>query len=209
METKIIQITSGKGPAECCMAVALTLKEMIAESKACNLNYEVISCFAGQMNGTLSSATIKLEGKEVNKFIASWQGVLLWVSQSPYRKMHKRKNWYIGINEIHNADVKKINESDIIFQTMRSSGPGGQHINKTETAVRAVHKPTGLFASSDSYRSQLQNKQEAIKRLKDKYVFQQQLNIIEQGFVSPWENNNNLERGNPIRIYKGEKFLRQ
>ena len=209
METKIIQITSGKGPAECCLAVALALKEIILEAKALGIQHEVISRFAGELNGTLSSAAIKLEGNNLTAFINSWQGVLLWIAQSPYRKMHKRKNWYIGINEIQSVDFKKLNEHEVTFQTMRSSGPGGQHVNKTETAVRAIHEPTGLFVTCDNYRSQIQNKQTALKRLKDKYALWQQLNIIEKGFKSPWENNNDLSRGNPKRIYKGEKFLRQ
>ncbi len=209
MKTKIIQITSGKGPAECELAVALALKEMIREARSSSLHHEVISRFAGDINGTLSSATIKLEGKNLEAFLGSWQGVLLWISQSPYRKMHKRKNWYIGINEIANAAVKELEEKEITFQTMRSSGPGGQNVNKTETAVRATHKPSGLSASCDSYRSQLQNKNEAAKRLKEKYKIFQRDNCMKQELRSPQENNNNLDRGNPVRIYKGEKFLKE
>lgn len=208
METKFIQITSGRGPAECQLAVALTLKELIKEATACGISHEVISRFAGHLNGTLSSAAIKLEGKDMKTFIDSWIGVLLWVIKSPYRSMHKRKNWYLGVFEIHQPDIKPFNESEITFHTMRSSGPGGQHVNKTETAVRAIHKRSGLFASYDGYRSQLQNKQMAIRLLKNKYVLWQQSLIIEQGFKNPWEINNNLDRGNPIRIYKGDKFLR-
>jgi peptide chain release factor len=209
METKILQITSGKGPAECCLAVALVLKEIILEAKTLNLNYEMISRFAGDMNGTLTSATIKLQGKGAAEFITSWEGILLWVAQSPCRKFHKRKNWFIGIHEIKNVSVKKLSDHEIVFQTMRSSGPGGQNVNKTETAVRAIHKISGLSVSCDTYRSQLQNKQMAIERLKNKYELWQQLNIVEQEFKTPRENNNNLSRGNPVRIYKGENFLRQ
>ena len=209
METKIIQITSARGPSECCLAVALALKEMIAEAKTHKFHYEVVSRFAGDINGTLSSATLKLEGKNLDQFLNSWQGVLLWIAQSPHRKFHKRKNWYIGINEINNAVIKPLNENDISFKTMRSSGPGGQHVNKTETAVRAIHKASGLFATCDSYKSQLQNKQEAIKRLMTKHAEWQQNKIMEQGFNNEWENNNHLSRGNPKRIYKGEKFKQE
>lgn len=209
METKIIQITSGKGPAECCLAVALALKEMIKEAKKFNLQHEVISRFAGELNGTLTSANIKLEGENLRDFISSWEGVLLWIAQSPYRKLHKRKNWFIGIHEIQDINLKKLSDHEIVFQTMRSSGPGGQNVNKTETAVRAIHKLSGLSVSCDTYRSQMQNKQMAIERLKNKYEVRQQLNMLENGIKSPWENNNNLSRGNPVRTYKGENFLRQ
>ncbi len=207
MDTKIIQLTSAKGPSECCLAVALALKAMIAEAKANKFHYEVVSRFAGDINGTLSSATLKLEGKNLNVFLNSWQGVLLWIAQSPHRKFHKRKNWYIGINELNNANIQQLNENEISFQTMRSSGSGGQHVNKTETAVRAIHKASGLFASCDNYKSQLQNKNEAVKRLKIKHAQWQQKKIGEQGLNSEWKNNNDLSRGNPKRIYKGEKFI--
>jgi peptide chain release factor len=207
MKTKFIQITTGKGPAECCLAVALALKEIIAEAKACGLKHEVISRHAGEMNGTLSSAMVELKGGRVDDFVAGWTGVLLWIAQSPYRRMHKRRNWFIGINELSPASIAELDERDLVFQTMRSSGPGGQHVNKTESAVRVLHPPTGLFAVSDTYRSQLQNKQEAIRRLKEKYA-QWQQKKLEESAAACFQNNQNLKRGDPRRIYKGEKFLR-
>jgi peptide chain release factor len=209
METKFIQITSGKGPAECELAVALALREMIDEAKKQKLEHEVVSRCSGVMNGTLYSVLIKLKGKNVNAFVASWLGPLLWICQSPYRKFHKRKNWFIGINEILHSEIKQLNMNEVSFQTMRSSGPGGQHVNKTETAVRATHVPSGLFATCNNHRSQLQNKNEAVERLKEKYMDWQQSLIAGKGLKSERENNNNLERGNPTRTYKGGKFLKQ
>jgi peptide chain release factor len=208
METKRIQITSGKGPAECCLAVALALREIISEAKAIGLRHEVIARHAGEMNGTLSSAALELKGEGAGDLVASWTGVLLWIAQSPYRRLHKRRNWFIGINEISGENLEELNEKELVFQTMRSSGPGGQHVNKTESAVRAIHPHTGLFAVSDTYRSQLQNKQEAIKRLKEKYE-QWQHDKLEQVAETCFQNNHNLKRGDPKRVYKGEKFLRQ
>jgi peptide chain release factor len=128
--------------------------------------------------------------------------------QSPYRRLHKRRNWFIGIYEISAAGTAELNEQEMVFQAMRSSGPGGQHVNKAETAVRALHPPSGLSAICDTYRSQIQNKREAIKRLKEKYAAWQQKNMAEIG-IATFQNNQNLKRGDPARIYKGEKFLRQ
>lgn len=208
METKFLQITSGKGPAECCLAVALALREIISEAKASGLRHEVISRNAGTINGTLNSATIELRGEDVGDFVADWTGVLLWIAQSPYRRLHKRKNWFIGINELGLSYMAELDERELVFQTMRSSGPGGQHVNKTESAVRVTHPATGLVAACDTYRSQLQNKQEAIKRLKEKYA-QWQYKSLEDSAAAFFRNNHNLRRGDPRRIYKGEKFLRQ
>lgn len=209
METTYLQITSGRGPAECCLAVSLALKELIKEAVSFGLEYEVVMRSTGVINGTLNSAIIKLSGKNCNAFSLSWAGVLLWISKSPYRKFHKRKNWFIGINEIQSSIMKDLNEKEMTFQTMRSSGPGGQNVNKTETAVRAIHVHSGLFATCDTHRSQLQNKHEAIKRLQEKFAIWQQAKLLEEGFIDPWENNNNLNRGNPKRIYTGEKFKKE
>lgn len=209
METKFIHITSGKGPAECCLAVALTLREIIKEAKDKNITHEVILRNEGFINGTLTSALVKIEGDGLSEFINSWQGTLLWIVQSPYRKMHKRKNWFIAINEIKTLKTHKLNETEITYQTMRASGPGGQNVNKVETAVRASHKPSGLFASCNNYRSQLQNKKMATERLIEKYTLWQQTKIAEENFKSPWDNDNDLKRGNPNRIYTELKFIRK
>jgi len=209
MKTKLIHITSGKGPAECCLVVALALKEMICEAKEAGLEHEVISRTPGETNKTLQSATLKLEGKDAEAFLTFWAGVLLWISQSPYRKFHKRKNWFIGVNEISSSVLRKLDESELSFQTMSSSGPGGQNVNKTETAVKAIHKASGLCASCDSYRSQLQNKHEAIRRVNGKYDLWQQTKLTEEGHGDTYENNTNRSRGNPKKIYRGEHFRKE
>lgn len=208
METKYLQITSGRGPAECCLAVALALKEIINEAVGLGFEHEVISRSPADLNGTLSSAIVKIYGAKATDFTRSWTGVLQWICKSPYRKFHKRKNWFIGINEIESKTIQPLNEKEITFQTMRSSGPGGQNVNKTETAVRAIHTLSGLYVTCNNHRSQLQNKNEAVKRLCEKYSVWQQGKLIENGFADPWENNNNLQRGNPVRTYTGEKFKR-
>lgn len=206
METKFIHITSGKGPAECCLAVSQTLKQIIKESKEKGIQHEVILRNEGFINGTLTSALLKIEGKNLEVFVNSWQGTLLWICQSPYRKMHKRKNWFIAINEIKTIQVLKLQESEITYQTMRSSGPGGQNVNKVETAVRASHKPSGLFSTCDNFRSQMQNKKMATERLREKYMLWQQTNMMEENNKTPWDNDNDLKRGNPNRTYAELQF---
>ncbi|MCC6370550.1 MAG: peptide chain release factor H [Bacteroidia bacterium] len=206
METKILQLTSGKGPAECCLAVALALRELLREASVAGINAEVLARHSAQEKGTLQSATVKLIGKHLDLFSSNWCGVLLWTAQSPYRKFHKRKNWFIGIYEINQAQLPEWHEKDIVFQTMRSSGPGGQNVNKTETAVRATHKASGLSVTASDSRSQLQNKNLAIQRLKEKLMQWQQNQLCEQGYKDPWQNHLELERGNPNRSYRGREF---
>lgn len=207
METKIIQITSGKGPAECCLAVALALKEMLKEAKTSGLQHEVISRFPAQENGTLASATLKLEGKGAGSFAESWKGVLQWIAQSPYRKFHKRKNWFIGISVYDMSVLPEWKERDIVFQTMRSSGPGGQNVNKVESAVRALHVPSGVQVAVSDSRSQLQNKKLAVERLKEAFTLWR-ISVLQQAQQEQWQNHHELERGNPARVYAGKEFKR-
>lgn len=208
METKIIQITSGKGPAECCLAVALALKELVKEAKDYELIHEVVERFPADENGTLYSATVKLQGKFADAFSKSWEGPLLWIAQSPYRKFHKRKNWFIGIHCYDESRLPKWNERDVTYQTMRSSGPGGQNVNKVESAVRAIHQPSGLQVMANDSRSQLQNKKSATERLKLLFM-KWQISSLEKNLQDQWLNHHSLERGNPTRIYTGKDFKKE
>jgi peptide chain release factor len=205
MKTKVLHITSGKGPAECCRAVALALKELVKEAEQKNLKYEIVERSIGQEHGTLNSATIQLVGKEVEIFVQSWEGSLLWICQSPYRIYHKRKNWFIGIKAYDSNAVQEWKEQDIKYQTMRASGPGGQNVNKIESAVRAIHIPTGAQVTASDTRSQLQNKKLARERLKValEKVYLEQMKTVE---VEQWLNHHQLERGNAKRVYEGFRF---
>jgi peptide chain release factor len=161
----IVQITSGRGPAECCWVVAQVLKTILMEAENKGFRYEVISRNAGMEAGTLVSAMVKFEGNKVTEFAQQWHGSVLWVGQSPYRKFHKRKNWFVGVNIVNLEETVQWSEKDITYQTLRSSGPGGQHVNKTESAVRAIHEPSGIQVTASNSRSKLQNKSFCFHRL--------------------------------------------
>lgn len=208
MKTKIVQITSGRGPAECCLAVALALKEILKEAKQLQIACEVIDRVKGQENGTLVSATVKLEGRNVEDFCSDWIGVVQWICQSPYRKYHKRKNWFIGIESYDLNNIGEWNEKDIRYQTLRASGPGGQHVNKVETAVRAIHEPSGLSVMANDSRSQIQNKKAATERLKEQY-FNWQMQALKGDQQQQWQQHNELQRGNPVRTFVRMDFKKE
>ncbi len=208
MNQKIIQITAGRGPAECCWVVAQVLKYFLEEVQQAGLSYTIVQRIQGTENGTLQSATVTLEGKEMELFLKSWIGTVQWIGTSTFRKYNKRKNWFIGVYELDVLHLKQLKESDIIFQTMRSSGPGGQNVNKVNSAVRAIHRPTDTSVVAMDSRSQHQNKKIAIERLKDR-VLEVQLEKLKQSLSDQWENHLNVQRGNPIRIFKGTDFKKE
>ncbi|WP_109098290.1 peptide chain release factor H [Aquimarina sp. AU58] len=208
MNQKIIQITAGRGPAECCWVVAQVLKYFLDDIRHTGVTYSIIQRVKGIENGTLQSATLKLQGDQVNALVSSWLGTVQWIGTSTFRKYHKRKNWFIGIYELDLIPIEKIAEKDIVFQTMRSSGPGGQHVNKVNSAVRATHKLTGTSVVVMDSRSQHQNRKIAVERLKNK-VAEAQLEQLKKSVSDEWENHLNVQRGNPIRVFKGTDFKKK
>lgn len=205
MENYSLHITSGKGPAECALAAALALKEVLKEAAENKLQTHIIERTSGTENRTILSATVMISGKNAKAFCDSWSGVTLWICQSPFRKLHKRKNWFISIQTLDQSQLAGWDEREITFQTMRSSGPGGQHVNKVESAVRATHQPSGLTTTANESRSQLQNKKTAIERLKQQFE-QWLLNEALAKQQQLWQQHNALERGNPSRTYEGLTF---
>ncbi|OUS01552.1 peptide chain release factor-like protein [Flavobacteriales bacterium 33_180_T64] len=205
MEIKTIQITSGRGPAECCWVVAQVLKKFLVATKNSALDYKILQREKGIENMTLQSVTIQLKGKHLDIFLNQWLGTIQWIGISVFRPQHKRKNWFIGLYEIEQKQQFQINEKDITYQATRSSGPGGQHVNKVSSAIRAIHQPSNVQVLVMDSRSQHQNKKIAKIRLQEK-VSQLQLNALQSSIKNQWENHLKLERGNPIQIFKGSDF---
>ena len=201
MEQKIIQITSGKGPEECERVVAKVLEKILRHARSLELEATVIESVKGNFTGTLLSAIVMIKGKNADSFCKEWEGTIQWVAQSPYRKFHKRKNWFAGVSVYDISRQMKWNENDVTYQTMRASGPGGQHVNKTESAVRATHLPSGISVTASSERSHLMNKKEATERLKNKLIGWQ-LEQANQRVMEQWMEHNELMRGNPVKVFK-------
>ncbi|RNC88097.1 MAG: peptide chain release factor H [Winogradskyella sp.] len=208
METKIIQITSGRGPAECCWVVAQVLKLFITALKEKEFIYAILEKEPGPENRTIRSVTIQIGGESLNLFLESWEGTIKWIGKSKSRVSHKRKNWFVGIYEIEMNQPNQIDDKDIMYQAIKSSGPGGQHANKVSSAIRAIHIPSNSQVLVMDSRSQYQNKKIARKRLQDK-VAQMQLQGLENCYKRHWENHLKLERGNPVRVFKGSDFKNQ
>ena len=205
---KIIQITSGRGPAECSWVVAQVLKTFLEEANDNKIKTTLLQRETGIENGTVETATILLESDNLSEFVNSWIGTIQWIGQSQFRKFHKRKNWFIGIFEVDKTTTTEIAEKDIQYQAMRSSGAGGQHVNKVSSAVRATHVPTGISVVAMDSRSQHQNKKLATERLMQKFK-DETVKQFKAEFQSQWMNQLQIQRGNPIRVFQGSDFKKQ
>jgi peptide chain release factor 2 len=127
------------------------------------LNYESEGVEAG-----INSAEFTLTGRYAYGLMTSERGTHRLVRISPFDNQGRRQTSFAAVQvwpEMDAPDVE-INEADIRMEVFRASGAGGQHINKTSSAVRLIHEPTGMVASSQEERSQLQNREKAMNRLK-------------------------------------------
>ncbi len=205
MSSFLLQITSGRGPVECAWVVARLADVIIADAHRTGIEAELIEGQAGSANDTLLSALIHLNGGGCETFLARYEGTVQWIGYSRFRSGHKRKNWFVGVQRVPIPQSVCFSASEVKMEAMRSCGPGGQHVNKTESAIRVVHLPTGLFAISRDERSQFANRRRALERISI-LVARHGERQAKAAQHQRWDAHNNLERGNPIRVYEGEDF---
>lgn len=195
-----IQISSGRGPDECELAVSHLVKTLLKENEKVN----VVDMVAGNITGNFKSVLLSIDEEEKDQLVA-FNGSVLWICKSPYRPLHKRKNWFINVEIFEEEEAFAFSEHDIKFEAMRSSGPGGQNVNKVETAVRATYLPLNIAVVAREERSQYRNKKLAIARLSKIIAQRNKEGSLDQR-KTMWDQHNELERGNPVRVYSGENF---
>ena len=198
MDRIIIQISSGRGPVECSRVVALLKEKIMKQALRADIKIEELDSTAGPVKGTLYSATLQASGPQLEAFSREWRGTVKWIAQSPYRKNHKRKNWFAGVSIFNVQELPAWDPRDVQFETCRASGPGGQNVNKVETAVRGMHIPSGIQVLAMDSRSQLQNKKLCLERLQAKVLAWQMEQLMQQQ-QERWQLHNVLERGNEVK----------
>ena len=198
----IVSFHPGAGGTEAQDWAQMLYRMIVRWAERHNYKCKLIDWLDGDAAG-IKSATVMVEGINAYGYLKSENGVHRLVRVSPFDAAGRRQTSFASIEvmpEFENVDKVEINEADIEVTAHRSSGAGGQHVNKTDSAIRIVHKPTGIVVGCQTERSQLQNKETAMKMLKAKLMeikVRERLDTIEeiQG------NKTNIEWGAQIRSY--------
>ncbi|WP_225747734.1 peptide chain release factor H [Eikenella sp. Marseille-P7795] len=197
-----LQISTAQGPAECQMFAAFALRQILREAEQAGVQAELLEETPSKYG--ILSAVLKFNGKNAEALAGRWLGTLQWVCPSPLRPQHPRKNWYIGVFRL--PEIPELpNDGDIEFQTCRAGGKGGQHVNKTESAVRAVHLASGIAVRVESERSQHANKKRALELLALKLAEHHQ-SALQQHAAGAHKSLYQVERGNQQRVFMGQQF---
>ncbi|MFK5997649.1 MAG: peptide chain release factor 2 [Rhodobacterales bacterium] len=196
-----LEVKSGAGGTESCDWAAMLARMYTRWAEKKGYKVELQSETAGEEAG-IKSATYKISGHNAYGWLKSESGVHRLVRISPFDSAAKRHTSFCSISVypvIDDAIEIEVNPADIRVDTYRSSGAGGQHVNKTDSAVRITHMPSGIVVTS-SMKSQHQNRDIAMKALKSR-LYQVELDKRSEAVTQAHENKGDAGWGNQIRSY--------
>lgn len=197
----LVQFSAAQGPLECSLATEKGFSLFIRSLIKQRISYEILEINHDQVG--YKSALVRVDIDLSHPLISSWEGSHLWICQSPLRIHHKRKNWFFGVQVFELP--KEVPESEISYQAVRAQGPGGQHVNKTATAIQAIHLATGITVKVQTERSQYANLKIAARLIAYK------LNELHQNAIDDAQSERRyahfqVSRGDPKRTFKGVDF---
>ena len=197
-----IDIQSGSGGTEAQDWAEMLLRMYSKWAESRDFNISITDISHGEVAG-IKSASIHVEGDHAYGWLRTETGIHRLVRKSPFDSGNRRHTYFASVfisPEIDESIEIEINNADIRVDTYRASGAGGQHVNKTDSAVRLTHVPTGVVAQCQSDRSQHKNKENAFKQLKSK-LYELELQKQNKERQELEESKSDIGWGSQIRSY--------
>ncbi len=198
----LMTINPGAGGTESQDWAAMLMRMYQRYGERNNYKVNVVDFQDGETAG-IKSVSIEFEGEFAFGYLKSENGVHRLVRLSPFDSANRRHTSFASVFVYPLVDDSieiEINPADISWDTFRSSGPGGQHVNKTESAVRLKHEPSGIIVECQEGRSQLKNREKAMQMLKSR-LFQQELEKKQAARQEIEDSKLKIEWGSQIRSY--------